>query len=457
MKEQEIDKLFKDKLKDFSPPPSPNVWEGIQGSMAHKKGRRKILFMQVAGVAAALAIGIITVVLLNDNGNIQPVITENNPIEDRQNISQEPVEKQKEIQNNIREVEEQRERLMAASTYENTFIATKLPEANNQPIETGKTVRQAAPIMAYEYLKTKIASLLPVESHMEALKAMQKNKTEIGLTDAERELIAMNAMNLKQGNEESRWGVGLHVSPEYSSHSASHTNSYTQEMTRQTSSGSAKVGGGFSVKYKANKKWSFESGVYYSQNGQKSSNASRVLPSAAPEAYDNSISNTPVSLSQGNLLMNSTAGVIQINNTPSDVRLYANLAAPDEKAVVLLSSGEYYQVFDFVEVPLYVRYNLIESDFNIQLMGGVSTNFVVGNNVFLDDNGSSQKVGKTQNISSANYSGTIGFGIEYALGKNISLSVEPRFNYFLSSINNSPDVNFRPYRIGILTGVNYKF
>jgi hypothetical protein len=111
----------------------------------------------------------------------------------------------------------------------------------------------------------------------------------------------------------------------------------------------------------------------------------------------------------------------------------------------------------FIEIPLYLRYRLVDSKFGLEIMGGVNAGVVVGNNAYIDNSYGLQNIGETKDISTVNLSGTVGVGINYALGKRISLAVEPRLNYYFSSINNNPEVDFRPYRIGVFTGVYYEF
>jgi opacity protein-like surface antigen len=89
----------------------------------------------------------------------------------------------------------------------------------------------------------------------------------------------------------------------------------------------------------------------------------------------------------------------------------------------------------------------------LEVLGGLNAGIVVGNKVYLED----ENVGKTKDISTLNISGAIGVGLSYNLNKHISLAVEPRFNYYLNSINQNPDISFRPYRIGIYTGLYYEF
>ena len=232
-------------------------------------------------------------------------------------------------------------------------------------------------------------------------------------------------------------------------------------MTYSGSEGNRNVGGGFSVQYKTGKKWSVESGIYYAQNGQRSSNAPEAdyyysLAGPALET-EKSYFNTAVNLVNGQMAMNSTAGVIEFSGTPRGAELAANVDGSYSRSNTLLTSSEFSQVFDFVEIPLYVRYDLIDAKFGVQVLGGISAGIVAGNNVFMENNYGTQNVGKTKDISTLNLSGTIGFGLNYGLSQHISMAVEPRLNYYLNSINKNPDVVFRPYRVSVYTGLYYQF
>jgi len=177
--------------------------------------------------------------------------------------------------------------------------------------------------------------------------------------------------------------------------------------------------------------------------------------SSAPEK---SFLGNAVNVSNGEVSMNSTAGVIAFDNTPKGAEISGDFEARNEAfSNVLLTTGEYSQVFDLVEIPLFLRYSIIDSKVGLEVLGGLNAGLVVGNNAFIDNEFGLQNIGKTQDISSFNLYGTIGVGVNYSLGKNISVAVEPRFNYYINSINNNPSVDFRPYRIGVYTGVYYEF
>jgi len=156
--------------------------------------------------------------------------------------------------------------------------------------------------------------------------------------------------------------------------------------------------------------------------------------------------------------MNSTAGVIAFNATPKGAELSGDFdAAKSTAANLMVPDGQFSQVFEFMEIPLFVRYRVVDSKVGVELITGLNAGIVVGNKAYIENQYGLQNIGETQDISTVNISGTLGMGVNYALGKHFAVAVEPRFNYYLNSINNNESVEFRPYRIGFYTGVTYEF
>lgn len=156
--------------------------------------------------------------------------------------------------------------------------------------------------------------------------------------------------------------------------------------------------------------------------------------------------------------MNSSAGVVNMKTTPKGAAIATYTETIDARNTnTLNTNGEFSQEFEFVEIPLYLRYSVLDKKFGIELLGGVNAGLVIGNNAYIDNDFGKQNVGSTEDISRINLSGTVGLGVNYALGKHFSLAMEPRFNYYLNSINTNPNVNYKPYRLGFYTGIYYEF
>ncbi len=115
------------------------------------------------------------------------------------------------------------------------------------------------------------------------------------------------------------------------------------------------------------------------------------------------------------------------------------------------------QHLDYLEIPFNLRYSVIDRTIEVQLVGGISTNFLVGNYVTAEGASGQEEIGYLSNISKFNYSGNAGLGMIYHMGRKLSILVEPRFRYFINSVNDSSLPVTRPYSIGLYTGLNYTF
>ena len=85
MKEKKhIDKLFKDRFKNFEVSPSPEVWGSIQASLESRKKDRKLipLWWKMGGVAALLAL-LFTIgnTVFNNSPTDETIVTSEEKIE----------------------------------------------------------------------------------------------------------------------------------------------------------------------------------------------------------------------------------------------------------------------------------------------------------------------------------------------------------------------------------------
>ena len=84
---------------------------------------------------------------------------------------------------------------------------------------------------------------------------------------------------------------------------------------------------------------------------------------------------------------------------------------------------------------------------SINILGGVSTNFLINNQATTTDNYNEVSISETENINPIAISSSIGLGFEMPLNKTISFSIEPRFKYYLNSISTNDQVTFKPYSL----------
>ncbi len=475
-----MDKAFRKKLDGFVKEPPAHIWEGIQGQLAAKRREKRMFFIRWASAAALLILAFLAGWYLNAPPS-------------RVALQEKPGNVEKQEQQPVVEapaddllVEEKETLRGEQSSPDQSPDATparlaSLTKKEKEPVElgakafaegrSGKTVFAASAMRRMHGIRHPEVTM-PEEQPTKGLAVTVRavdhpvgETTGTGARDARRV-----AENKPAGREAGRkamqkahgWKMGIAVSPGYSSFSAHHSTTYAGSMTPDASGMQGNVCGGVSVQYKTGSRWSIESGVYYAQNGQESGIVPSYSAGNAAEKNSNLPAerlyfNTAVDMEGARMEMNSAAGVIAMENIPKGTEVAANLETSGNFTNSLLTRGELSQVFDFVEIPMYVRYLMIDSKMDVELVGGLSAGFVVGNNAFIKNEYGAQNIGKTRDISTLNFSGTVGVGIDYALGKHLSLAVEPRFNYYLHSINRNPEVDFRPYRVGVYTGLYYAF
>lgn len=115
------------------------------------------------------------------------------------------------------------------------------------------------------------------------------------------------------------------------------------------------------------------------------------------------------------------------------------------------------QTFSYVEVPVLVRYKFFGKKVGLTLTGGLSTGFMVQNDVFAESDVETKRIGETSQIRNFNMNALIGVGIEAKLLPFMYLNIEPTFRY--SFLNWSMDTRFQmnPISIGLNTGLSFKF
>jgi hypothetical protein len=467
MKEEfnNMDKIFREKLEGFSEEPPAFVWDNIQANLSGMRRRKRMVWYSWSAVAALLLLAFIAGWYFNESADrttprfaetekIIPV-EKNTPEEQIANVPEkDDVQTEKESM--------EADRFLAGATEKEL-----LPQKSEEQISAAEMVEENS-MLALANLSL-IKPIEPDEIELagrDQVSAPAKKhhpKPAEEIFSWERKVIDENVQLFSSDTEENKkWKLGLNVSPGYSSYAAKHGAVYASNMTSEASDGNASLSGGVSVQYKTGKRISIESGIYYAQNGQQTGSSPQLFGDKAEMEYtfapaDRNYFNTAVTLSGSRMVMNSTAGIIEFEDVPKGAEIAANLETAGNYSNSLLTSGELAQVFDFVEIPLYLRYLLIDRKIDVELVGGVNAGLVVGNNAYIDNEYGIQNIGKTSDISTVNVSGTVGVGLNYALGKNLSVAVEPRVNYYLNSINRNPEVDFRPYRVGVYTGLYYEF
>ena len=120
------------------------------------------------------------------------------------------------------------------------------------------------------------------------------------------------------------------------------------------------------------------------------------------------------------------------------------------------TAGNIEQKFGFIEVPLELEYSLLDKKFGINVIGGFSTFILSENEIYADVNGATTLIGEANNINNTSFSANFGLGMDYNLSKQWNINLEPTFKYQLNTFNNTTG-DFKPFFIGVYTGLSFKF
>ncbi|NNL08309.1 MAG: outer membrane beta-barrel protein, partial [Croceitalea sp.] len=306
--------------------------------------------------------------------------------------------------------------------------------------------------------KEALASTIPAKQNEIDESIINKNKTEAeavvqstpeddkkSIFEAIDEQDADNPQTIVADQQNNgKWTMGPAVAPVYyaamGEGSPIHSN-----FSSNSKSGNINLSYGLTVSYQLGNKLSVRSGIHKVDYGYDTED---VLFSSSLLASTNQlIDNINYSQTSRNLVVQSKA---KTNALPSD------LSNREVLATNPTLDGRMVQQLGYVEVPFELNYAILDAKFGLNIIGGVSSLFLVDNAVTLESNGLITEMGEANNVNNLNFSTNIGLGLNYQFTPKIQLSMEPIFKYQLNTFSETAG-DFRPYSVGVYSGVRYKF
>jgi len=491
-----LDQLFKEQFKNFEVSPPPVVWENIEAALQKKKKNRKIvpIWYKMAGVAALflLFFSVGNYFFNNNIPNTTVTNEESNGIErtspqflDTDVLVQEQNDaapNAKEILNNatpeevqvsstssdksLKETQGEKESFKTskrkpkskvnttplketdvAITSENKKQKTSTPEKTsaNTILEKEKTESAIAEKISKEIITTspdKIDSKIS-ETEIAVIEPAEENKKSI--FDAIQEKEDALATSEKQ-NPTNRWEVSPNFAPVYYN-SLNGGSSIDSQFSDNTKSGDVNYSYGVKVSYAVTKKLSVRTGINkvdlsYVTNDIEFSAAS---PTAALKSINYN--------TRGVIVAVGNRGTL--NPPPSGTPTMA-----DDGSIIVPRSGvipgTMSQNLDYFEIPLELKYALLNKRFGLNMIGGLSTLILSANDISVNSDGFQTSIGEANNLNPLSFSTNIGLGLDYKITKKIVFNLEPMFKYQINAYSDS-NIDFKPYYLGVYTGFSYRF
>ncbi|TLX75177.1 PorT family protein [Labilibacter sediminis] len=459
-----IDKVFREGLEHNAVAPPSFVWDSIEKQLSSQKQQRRSLFIW-RSISAAAVVGLIFVAGLF--WFTQP--NNNSIVQNQPNLIQSySITKEKVMDNNITsEIStnniKSKQTVITLNTKTSTIHKTKSKNAlkNIHP----KAPQENKNNIVWAKIESKSTIQLNNYNETDATGLFRQHNSSNNTLYAASQNIFVNPFDdteTPQKKKNIELAVGGQFSPSYSYGNASSSENNAPSAVKE--SGIMSYTGGLNLNLKTKKRWSIETGVYYAQVGQKFSNPMEPVSSMQYYNAKHSEKNTAPTATVSTL--NNSLGKIKLNNNQNVVADYTleqsntafKIGVDETKASYNeIETITVQQELNYIEVPFLLKYDILNKSINLSVSGGVSTNFLVGNNAYLLNNNSKEKIGETENINDFNYSAVVGLGLRTPIWKSIEFNLEPKLRYFMNSVTSESSSSYRPYSIGIYTGISYRF
>jgi len=445
-KQDEIDKLFADQLKDHQVVPPSRVWENIEAELDQKSKKRQFIilpqWMMAAGILLVIGLGVTLYWLLPHQELVSTEIAQQTEVlnshSEKIQDTNTSIAKQ---QNNDNQLITEQSNTTPVATFQNKTTSTNASPSRSL-LATGEVnvSEKMQPLEPRSYAKPKsynINTKYPKRKYLPFPPAHFDENQFLSQTPSK--------------SSDDKWQVGAMVSPTYSYRT-------TNKEVAVNTSGINSLNGGLTVNMKKTKRLTFETGIVYAKVGQEAT-ISNLSPNNRPVSVSK---NYAIATQMEELATENGLGVVQMRNTTSNelAQLSSNsLNSADYSFTTNNTSStvtpELQMTLEYIEIPFSARYFLTSQKlFRLSLSTGLSANFLVGNTT---TNNISSQTGEVSGIESVSYSTRLGFGIDVPLSKNFIINLEPMFKYFITPVNNTTSVEYRPYSMGFNTGISYRF
>jgi len=437
-REANIDLVFRNGLKDYEVLPPPEFWDSIQ-PVIKRNPRSFILLRAAALVTVVLSLSFFAYRLSMElSSGAEQIVASN-----EETMSPEILAS---ITEPVQITPKEKVRIKA----DQKLVVETVVQDSNIPSVTSESL---APEVKYlsETKNISINTSKPL-SGLTLASLSSPRKYSFPVKEVETQYIPEESP--LQTTE--RWSIAALASPTY----YSRFNSGKDEFSKQMMASEQPIvsySGGVALAYRINNRLSLQTGLYYSSLGQDLDGISSF---GGFQKYDNTKGdrNFEVLTTSGTVYTNN-ADVFLLSNGSGNkvITSYTNDVFDPEKASLHYINSTMRQTFSYLELPVVLRYKVVDKTIDLNLIGGLSYNILVNNSVYTLSEGSKYLIGKTEGLNPVSLSSSLGMGMEYNFSDNLSLNLEPMFRYYLNPFTESAGSNFHPYSFGIFSGMSFKF
>lgn len=447
---EHIDRLYQEKFKDFEVTPHPRVWENIEASLQKKKRRVFPIWWLSGGAVATLLIGLLLFPFSSEKQPNKPnkeeiIITESEQIPPKNTLKELPIEKQEKndttievvatktpthklIEKSIKSKNLIKKNQQKPSIFNTTEIAT----VTEKIIEENRYKDNKISTEDYGFKKTKV-----LEGKNKNTDKKIDTTIQILVPKKTKKLLAINdeKEENKKDKRQKKWSVTPSVAF-LNSGSFSKSSPLGENLDNNSISGENSYSYGVKMGYKINEKWEIQSGIHLQE----------VLFSTQNVAFENSAQDEKLNI---NYFRDEELQYAPSPNIPTRGNSEGSGFEADNATVN--------QSLGYIEIPVEVKYTLFrKSKLSTQLVTGVSSLILSKNELGAKSTDFSGFIGEASNLNTLNFSGNIGFDINYKVLDKLQLNLNPMFKQQFNTFSKKSN-GFKPYTIGIYTGIKYEF
>ena len=439
-KKEHIDVVFRNGLSNYEEKPEIDLWDDISKSISAERRVSPIFWRVAATVASFALIGALSFRLGVKSANKIAIDSIQQSPAETEMVVIEPesallavVEDNKNAKNVVPETKEATKVIVVTNVKEEVTPSTE-------------DVSEPSPVI-YETKHIVLNNDLNLDDKTLSL-PVQKTYT---LEEINQLAYQMELENSSDNNsKEKRWSIAALASPTYYS-----SNTSGSSVVSNSSGEEAVMSyrGGVSFAYKVSDKISVQSGVYYSSMGR------RINDVVAYSGFvgHHGAKGEPVfvvSTSEGSINIDDDIYVMADDDRISSIYTVDNF--DPQKAHLPLMGNSLRQSFRYLEIPFALKYKIYDKGIALNIIGGLSSNVLIGNKVFVGNGLNRENVGTTADMNNFILSSTVGMGVEYNISKNMAINLEPTLHYYLTPLNQSAS-RINPYMFGLFSGLSYKF
>jgi len=475
-----LDKLFQSKLENLKIPAPEGTWEDIEVKLDKKK-RKKVFFLW-RSTAAAVILLLISIafywsysdfpvehleVVENYNEKQSDAIekkTDLKKTKQKETLSESQEKNHKAIVDEPNPTSLKETKTNFKETPEQIEVALQEPQLNpSENISKTQNENYSSSRNSLKDLDEKLNLDVQVATdialhHQETLEELNVDSISNSKIEEDKE-VALSSISLKDSHlfdeereknieqsdekKQGKWAIGPLVAPVYYN-SISNGSSLDEQFNNNQKEGGYNMSVGVQVTYQINENWQLRSGINKMNVGYATNNVQ--------VGY----SDPNLGLRNVNYTNSSNLGEVVVTAFSTDNLYKMQAEGVGSRIEVLSLSGntQLKQNMTYLEVPLEIERKIIQSNFELSVIGGVSSLFLADNNISINNKDYIYDIGDANNLEKTSFTTNIGMGFGYNFNKNIYFQLEPMFKYQLNAYRNS--VDFKPYIFGVYTGINWK-